>query len=85
MSTNADEWLSRREAAKYLGISFSTLAHMVSRGEGPRFYRYGNRARYLKSDLDSWVRSKVVEPLPQVLQEFSRRRRSRAFALDFDS
>lgn len=85
MSTNTDQWLLRRDAAKYLGLSFSTLAHMVSRGEGPRYYVYGNRARYLKSDLDNWVRSKVVEPLPQALQEFSRRRRNRASALDFDS
>jgi excisionase family DNA binding protein len=85
MSTDADEWLLRPEAAKYLGISFSTLAHMVGRGEGPRFYSYGNKARYRKSDLDKWIRSKAVEPLPQALQEFSRRRRGGGFALDFNS
>lgn len=85
MSMNGDEWLFRREAAKYLGLSFSTLAHMVCRGEGPRFHVYGNRARYRRSDLDSWVQSKVVQPLPEALQEFSRRRRGGGAALSFDS
>lgn len=77
MSTDADEWLLRREAAKYLGISFSTLAHMASRRVGPQFYLYANRARYRKSDLDDWIRSTAVHLLPPQLQRFSVSRGSR--------
>lgn len=85
MTVEVDEWLLRREAAKYLGVSFSTLAHMASRSEGPRFFLYGNKARYLKSDLNDWIRSKAIEPLSPALQEYSRRRRNRDVALGFGS
>jgi predicted DNA-binding transcriptional regulator AlpA len=80
MSTHVDEWLMRRDAAKYIGVSFSTLAHMASRSMGPRYHLYGNRARYLKSDLDEWMRSQVVEVLPLSLQRFENQRRTGGYA-----
>ena len=75
VSEPTDSWLSRRDAAKYLDLSFSTLAHMACRAEGPAYYLIGRSARYLKSDLDAWINACVVKPLPFELQRFARDRR----------
>lgn len=55
MSKAFEKPLLRREAAKYLGLSLSGLAHMASRGAGPRYSMEGKRAVYSKSDLDAWI------------------------------
>ena len=68
-----DRWLLRKDAAKYLGLSLSTLAHMACEGRGPRYSRPGKHTRYRKSDLDAWAQSQVVEPLPPLLQRYARR------------
>ena len=39
----------------YLGLSNRTLDGYRVSGAGPAFHRFGNRVRYLKSDLDSWA------------------------------
>lgn len=52
---------SRREAATYIGRSYSWLAKKAMRGEqdpgldGPRFGRHGKSVVYLKEDLDAWL------------------------------
>lgn len=51
----------RAEAAKYLGLSLSGLAHMAVRGVGPRFSVEDRRAVYLKSDLDAWAAAQAYE------------------------
>lgn len=79
MENEENRWLLRPDAAKYLGLTLSGLAHMACRGAGPRYYRAGKRVRYLRSDLDAWVRSVCHEPLPPLLQQFMRERgRSRS-------
>lgn len=49
-------WLSKKEAAKYLGVCKSTIENLESRGllKGHRLYLGDKRpiVRYLKSDLD---------------------------------
>jgi len=65
-----DFWLLRAEAAAYLRLSVSTLAHLASDGMGPRFYKARNRVRYLKSDLDAWAKSAAYEPFPPLLQQY---------------
>jgi excisionase family DNA binding protein len=47
--------VSRTEAAKYLGVSVSTLARWGSNGDGPSYYVVGARARYRVSDLDEYI------------------------------
>lgn len=43
------------EAAKYLGVSKSTLEAWRVRGGGPVFLKYGNKAvRYRQPDLDAF-------------------------------
>ncbi|SUS03288.1 hypothetical protein DF3PB_10041 [uncultured Defluviicoccus sp.] len=63
-------WLLRSEAAAYLRLSVSSLAHMACNGMGPRYFKTGNRARYLKADLDAWARSVAYEPLSLELQRY---------------
>lgn len=46
-------------AAKYLGLSASTLAKQRLRGDGPKFVRLSARAiGYLQTDLNSWLAGK---------------------------
>jgi hypothetical protein len=50
-------FLSTREAAFYLGLSFRTLEKMRLTGVGPRFRKHGRHVRYHIVDLDLWSES----------------------------
>lgn len=50
-----DGRLSRRDAAKYLGLAEKTLAMWTFEGRGPRSVRVGGRRFYFKDDLDSFI------------------------------
>jgi predicted DNA-binding transcriptional regulator AlpA len=55
------------EAAKYLGLSASTLAKLRMSGDGPTFAKLGRRVVvYRLADLDEWVtrsrRKSTLEP-----------------------
>lgn len=52
--TKGDFWMDRKQAAKYIGMTYKTMANWASKKKGPRFYTNG-RVRYLKSDLDRWM------------------------------
>jgi len=46
------------EAAKYLGLSASTLAKMRLRGDGPVYSKLGPRiVVYEQPELDAWIMS----------------------------
>ena len=49
------------DAAKYIGLSQSTLDTMRSKGRGPRYLRIGGRVYYRKDDLDAYIEAGVVE------------------------
>jgi excisionase family DNA binding protein len=49
--------LTEDDAAKVLGIAANTLRHWRSHRYGPPFAKLGRHVRYLRSDLDAWVRS----------------------------
>lgn len=51
---NPAEWLTPHEAAAYLELSYSTLAHYRSQGGGPIFYKFGWRVAYAEPDLIAW-------------------------------
>jgi hypothetical protein len=53
-----DGRMTRRDAARYLGLSEKTLAMYASRKTGPKFVKPG-RTFYFKSDLDAWVRGEA--------------------------
>jgi hypothetical protein len=50
-----DGRLSRRDAAKYLGVAEKTMAMWQLMGRGPRSVRVGGRRFYFRSDLDAFV------------------------------
>lgn len=62
--TAVDEWLCRKDAARYLSrvgcpITAKTLANLAAndnRGKGPSYsqFRWG-RVRYRRTDLDAWA------------------------------
>jgi len=53
---------NEKEAAFYLGVSVTFLQHDRSNGiivgkvPGPDYLKIGGRIRYLKEDLDSWLK-----------------------------
>ena len=74
---NSDKfnWITRKEAAEYLRVSVSTMAHWVQTGMGPRHFIAGGKARYLREDLDCWAMGKEFEPMPMKLQNYVLRKR----------
>lgn len=59
------ENLRRREAAEYLNVAESTLAHWAWLGTGPRFSRTGDKrgvVTYRLDDLRTWLESRSVQP-----------------------
>lgn len=62
------EYLTRSEAADYLtgkGVptSKNTLQKFATVGGGPVYRRFGNRALYIRPDLDTYVVEKISEPM----------------------
>jgi hypothetical protein len=51
-------WLSRQEAATYLGLAAKTLAQ--HRRDGPPYSKFFGSVRYRLSDLDSWASQQVM-------------------------
>lgn len=47
-------FLTTRQAAHYLCLSFRTLEKMRLTGNGPRFRKHGRYVRYHIADLDDW-------------------------------
>jgi excisionase family DNA binding protein len=60
-STNA---LTETQAAEHLGLSIATLRAWRHRGKGPRFVRFGRAVRYLRADLDDFIRACAVDTRP---------------------
>ena len=54
--------LNERQAAKYLGVSASTLRLWRAEGRSPRFFRAGKLVRYRRNDLDSWIEARLSAP-----------------------
>ncbi len=54
--------LSQKEAAEYLGTTVGTLNSWRHYGRNTIPYvRWGNRIRYRKEDLDSWITSQMQQ------------------------
>lgn len=61
VSDRPAEWLSRTEAAEYLGVAPKTMAQWAHYKRGPRYARFGRDTRYRITDLDAWVETQFVE------------------------
>lgn len=56
------ELMSRAEAAEFLGVSISSLAHWVQAGRGPAFLRLGKSTWYRRADLVCWMQGQRFTP-----------------------
>ena len=50
LTTELEEWLNSKEAARYLRVSPSQLMNLVSAGKIP-YYKIGRSNRYLRAEL----------------------------------
>lgn len=46
---------------KGVQITVKTLRTLVTRGGGPKFYKWGRSVYYTKQTLDDWVKSRMSE------------------------
>jgi predicted DNA-binding transcriptional regulator AlpA len=53
--------LTETQAAEHLGLSIATLRAWRHRGKGPRFVRFGRAVRYLRVDLEAFIRACAVD------------------------
>jgi len=56
------------EAARYLGLSRSTLEKFRVYGGGPRYHKYLKVVRYRPEDLDAWLSERLCESTSSVRQ-----------------
>ena len=52
------DYLTREQAADYLGVSLGTLARWASNRHGPQYYKVGRRTKYLAHDLDAFIETR---------------------------
>jgi predicted DNA-binding transcriptional regulator AlpA len=50
-------YMPTKAAARYTGLSISTLNKLRVIGDGPKFVKCGRRVVYEIADLDSWLAS----------------------------
>jgi predicted DNA-binding transcriptional regulator AlpA len=56
-------FLTRDEAARFLGLRPQTLSNMIWQGSGPPFVRLSSRClRYDKDELLAWMKEREVRP-----------------------
>lgn len=52
--------VTARVAAKFVGLSESTLAKLRLNGNGPVYCKLGRRVLYRPSDLERWLESRIA-------------------------
>lgn len=58
MPISEDYWLTRPEVGERLKVPVKTLAQWATRGEGPKYARFGRHCRYRMSDVIDWENSR---------------------------
>lgn len=57
--------MTQAQAAQYLGTTVGTLNSWRHYGKNTiPFVRWGNRIRYRKADLDTWIENNLHNPTP---------------------
>jgi len=57
-----DELLTTSQAAEFLGVSDSWIVRHRLNGTGPAFVKVGFFRKYLKSDLENYIRTNRDDP-----------------------
>ncbi|MFE9785209.1 helix-turn-helix transcriptional regulator [Nocardia salmonicida] len=61
IGTGSKRWLTRKEAADYMGVHPRTLANWAATGHGPRYSKpSGNSCMYRLDDLDAYLQARMV-------------------------
>jgi len=60
-----EEFLTTREAARYLGLAPVTLEKWRYAGTGPNHCHFGYAVRYSQKDLDDYARRCKIRPKPK--------------------
>ena len=63
-SSDRNDILRPKDAAKYLNISISRIAKLrmeAQRADGPRYFKVAGCVLYRRDDLDAWVNAHAVE------------------------
>src|SRR5262245_10315565 len=55
-------WLTRTQAAAYLGVAVGLLEHWAGTHAGPAYYTLGRMVRYTQIDLDTWLEAQPYQP-----------------------
>lgn len=58
--------LTTRAAAAYCGIAMQTLYNELSMGTGPKAFKQGRLNAFYPSDLDDWLKGRIVDPAAAV-------------------
>ena len=58
--TELPKVVSAQVAARFVGLSESTLAKLRLNGNGPAYCKLGRRVVYRLADLDEWLQSRVA-------------------------
>jgi predicted DNA-binding transcriptional regulator AlpA len=68
--------LSASEAAKFVGLSESTLAKLRLYGNGPQYCKLGRRVVYRAGDLETWLQSRIVHDTTEAEFKFAKAAKS---------
>jgi predicted DNA-binding transcriptional regulator AlpA len=60
MATQIPEVLNAGDAARFVGLSESTLAKLRLNGNGPIYCKLGRRVVYRPTDLEEWLQSRTT-------------------------
>jgi predicted DNA-binding transcriptional regulator AlpA len=60
-----DRLLNQETAASMIGVKIATLANWRHFGKGPKYIKAGRNAYYKISDIDAWLDSRAVIPIPK--------------------
>ena len=52
------DYLNRKEAAEYIGLSDFWLERHCNDPEAPRWFKHGRKAWYKRTDLEDWLRAR---------------------------
>ena len=58
---NLEPLISAQQLADYLEVPVATLYAWRHRGEGRPGFRAGRHLRYRKSDIDRWIKGRLLE------------------------
>jgi predicted DNA-binding transcriptional regulator AlpA len=59
-ATSRAKVLHARDAARFVGLSESTLAKLRLNGNGPLYCKLGRRVLYRPTDLEEWLDSRIT-------------------------